>query len=131
MKKPKQEMKSLDQAVAEIADLGAAEIARLMKRRGIHGRPCTVSKCPLANLMHDMYRGHFVVGRKYIVRVSGAKSDRVPTPKGLADFIQAFDLARYPDLIEPPPRAFPRKTRGKPTGRKHVVHNHYREAVGR
>jgi hypothetical protein len=58
-----------------------------------------------------------VIGRRYVVRRSGNKIQKVRTPKNLAQFVRKFDIGGYPELIAPPPRCLAREP--KRPGRKH------------
>lgn len=82
-------------------------IAAMLTKRKITGRPGTVSRCPLACMLHNEYGGRFIVGQRYIMHEVGHDVVKVPTPKNIAAFERLFDSGRYPQLIAPPPRCLP------------------------
>jgi len=98
-------MNPVEKAMEIINGKTSDEIAAMLRKHKVEGRPGTVGNCPLANLFHALIGGDFIVGPKYIMRRSNGKAvDRATTPKTCADFIRKFDLSKYPDLIAPPPR---------------------------
>lgn len=123
----------LEAAVDSIKNLKAGQIAALLRRFKIGGRPATASICPIANLLKSQHGGQFLVGPKYIIRQCGSRIHKLPTPKGSVEFLQGFDRSRYPDLITPPPRVYPAKPRVRPFKKrgKRVVKNHPSKLVGR
>lgn len=110
-------------------------IAAMVKRRGIKGRMGTTYNCPMAILLHNMSTGAYVIGRRYIVRISGRDIQKAPTPKNVHQFLHKFDLGGYPDIIAPPPRCMPGKPGPKETrkGNRHKspVKNHLGKLVAR
>ncbi len=96
--------RTLDEAVDDISKKSANQIADIMREWGIKGRPGTTHLCPLATIMHKIYGGDYIVGKEFIMRRSGNKTERKPTPKGCVQFITKFDVGEYPDLMAPPPR---------------------------
>lgn len=116
--KPHAEPGILEDAVNSLAKLKPDQIAQLMRKRKIGGRPGTTGNCPLARLMNGEYSGRFIVGPKFIARQCGDRIEKVPTPDNCKQFLRGFDLSRYPDLIMPPPRVLPRS---KPARKRKAV----------
>lgn len=123
----------LQSAVGDLRKYSANELAGLLKKYGITGRPCTTGNCPIAKLMKTMYGPKFIVGQKFIAIYSGNRvMEKIPTPSNIAQFVKGFDMSRYPDLIEPPPRAFGKRDRTRKTNKKRgKVVNHPAQEVGR
>jgi hypothetical protein len=116
------------------------DIAAMVKRRGIKGRAGTTYGCPFAMLLNGAHTGAYIIGRKYIVRRSGANIEKVHTPANIKAFVRKFDLAQYPELIAPPPRCLAKSQdkrkhgpRGGPSGKAtpKVVKNHLANLVDR
>lgn len=116
-------LNELHDAVNDVKSLKPAEIAAMLKRRKIIGRPGTTGRCPLALLMAGAHGGRFVVGQKYVMRQSGGSVEQVKTPDNLAAFVRMFDSGQFPELIQVPPRCMPKsKAPGKvsgPSGKPH------------
>jgi hypothetical protein len=111
-------------ALNEFRGMTADQIADLMRYNGIKGRPGTAGRCPVADLLHKLHGGRFLVGQKSICRGVGKHLERVSTPKSVAVFVRRFDHVEYPDLIAPPPRVL---RGGKPRPKsKHPAPNRVR-----
>lgn len=123
----------LEAAVEDLAGKSSDEIAELMRQYGVKGRPGTTTCCPLANLLHEVYGGYYIVGPKCIMkRTSHNRLEKMETPTRLAAFVRKFDQMKYPDLIAPPPRMEPKTPRTRRgASRPHVVKNHPSKEVGR
>ncbi len=114
----------LRDAIDDVKNLKPAEIAAVLKRRKILGRPGTTGRCPLALLMAGAHGGRFIVGQKYVMRQAGDSVEKVKTPPNLAAFVRMFDEGRFRDLIQVPPRcvrrgAEPPKPGAGPSGQAH------------
>lgn len=94
----------LQRACDDLAGKTPDQIAAMVKRRHITGRPSTTGGCPMALMFKNVYGGKFVVGRKHIYRQSGKDLQKIATPKNIAAFVRKFDISGYPELIAPPPR---------------------------
>lgn len=133
--KQKREYNSvLDEATEKFFRLKPDEIAELMRKNGIHGRPGTAGTCPMANFLNAMYTGRFLVGPKGVIRVYGrGQEERVACTPQLRQFIRGVDLMRYPDLIAPPPRVLPKPKRKKAVKKRTYrgMHHHPAKSVGR
>lgn len=77
-------------------------------------------------LLHHVYLGKFIVGRKFIYRTTNGGKNllKLKTPPNLIRFIRQFDLSAYPDLIAPPPRVL--RTRKPETRERNAVSRHKR-----
>lgn len=111
-------------AIEDVKNLKPAEIAAVLKRRKIVGRPGTTGRCPLALLMHGSRGGRFVVGQKYVMRTVGDQVDKVKTPPNLASFVRQFDQGVFRELIQVPPRCVRGTShtpapRPRPSGKAH------------
>lgn len=123
-------------AIEQLRGKSPDEIAAMMRRRGIKGRPGTTQKCPLAMFFDGTNAGTFVIGREFIMRTAGKTVERAKTPKNLADFVRRFDIGKYPDLFLPPPRCLRQtaKPPGKVSGKNRPTQvrvNHFAKDVGR
>lgn len=132
-------MNKLQRAVSVFKGHSADDIAKLLQRLGIKGRPATTQRCPLSNFLTATNPGTYIVGRKHIYRRCGPVLEKMPTPRNLCQFVTGFDSARYPELLALPPRAT--RTRDTRKGDRHkqprtvyprrVVVNHPAQEVGR
>lgn len=127
----KMEPRDLAGAVGDLRTKTPDQLADLLKKYGLTGRPCTTQHCPIAKLMHVMYGSIFIVGPKFIAIKRGKNLEKIPTPSNIAQFVRAFDLSRYPDLIAPPPRAFGKRVRKVPKTKRGPSYNHPAREVGR
>jgi len=129
-------MSTLEDVIAQFRHKTADEIATMVRKRGIKGRMGTTYGCPMALLLDGSFTGEYVIGRKYIVRRSGAKMQKARTPRQVAIFVRKFDLGGYPDIVAPPPRCTngQKKRHGASghTGRtRPPIKNHISKLVGR
>ena len=127
---------TLVHAMAAFQDKSPDEIAAVVKRRGIKGRMGTTYGCPMALLLGGVSTGEFVIGRRYIVRRSGDKIEKMRTPRQIEQFMRKFDIGGYPELIAPPPRCLKPTTRrpnkGSGSGRtRPPIKNHLAKLVNR
>lgn len=111
-------------AIEELKGIKPAQIADIISRRRIKGRPGTTGRCPLALMFQNTHGGRFIVGQKYVMRQVGANVEKIKTPENLAAFVRMFDEGRYQDLIQVPPRCIrknaPGPKRSGPSG-KHIA----------
>ena len=114
---------ALIDAVNDVKNLKPAEIAAVLKKRKILGRPGTTGRCPLALLMSGAHGGRFIVGQKYVMhQTRGGQVEQVKTPTNLAAFVRMFDSGQFKDLIQVPPRCLPSDGRkDKPKGPNSVT----------
>jgi len=129
-------MSTLEDIIKIYNNKSADEIATIIKNRHIKGRMGTTYGCPMALLLNTTSTGSYIIGRKYIVRRSGTKIEKVRTPRQMSVFIRKFDIGKYPNLIMPPPRCVNKNkpkvriknTSGSP---KHIIKNHIKKLVDR
>lgn len=127
MKPERTSYDELQDAVNDVKHLKPAEIASLLRRRKILGRPGTTGRCPLALLMHGARGGHFVVGQKWVMRQSGESVEKIKTPENLAAFVRMFDAGQFRDLIQVPPRCLPKRARSGKTAAQTSGTHHARK----
>jgi hypothetical protein len=104
----------LHDAMASLKGKSPDEIAAMMRERGIKGRAGTTQKCPLAVFFNGIQPGKFVVGRSFVMRLSGSHNtqpEKMATPHNLVNFLKAFDTGAYPELLAMPPRCDPKRKR--------------------
>lgn len=128
-------MDELKSAVDDLKGVKPADIAAMLKRRKILGRPGTTGRCPLALLMAGAHGGKFIVGQKMVMRVTkgGKGAEKVKTPPNLAAFVRMFDAGKFPELIQVPPRCqkFYERVDKRPSGpnsKRGVANKHKRGA---
>lgn len=129
----------LHDALAMLEGKTPDEIAKVMAKNGVKGRPGTTGKCPLAIFFNAVQAGQFVIGRDYIMRVAGKTQDKARTPGNLATFVRRFDIGKYPELIAMPPRCLAQSRerdegRARPSGKQKPRRqriNHFAKDVGR
>lgn len=93
----------LDRAYAELVHLGDTEdeIAAALRARGIKGRRKEACTCPIANFLVAVFgeECHPEVDDD-ITFLGWNPKERLAVPAAVLDFIEAFDLGSYPQLIE-------------------------------
>lgn len=121
----------LREALQSLNGMTPAAVAEHIRKLKIKGRTGTTSRCPLALCLHKTQGATFVVGRKYVARISGRSIAKVRTPRNVAIFVRDFDEGRYPLLMAPAPRCMPPSLRKKDThnrtNRKPEARDHKRE----
>jgi hypothetical protein len=86
-----------EQAIQLLNDMGttADEVAAFLKSKGIKGRPCEATSCPVANYM--VSQGGDPTGAVYD-RYNHGADYVVETPAPVFAFIRYFDWGKYPEL---------------------------------
>jgi hypothetical protein len=90
---------TLQEAVAQLADYAADEIAELMRRAGKTGHVGEEDSCPVANYLHDVLGEVCRVDTDRAWLTDDYGDDVVKLPGGVQAFVDAFDHYAYPDLI--------------------------------
>lgn len=86
-------------AVIEVLDaLGTDgnQVAESLFRRGVNGYVGSVSRCPIANYLTAELDGAWCVTAADAMNLASLESFTVPG--AVADFVEAFDAGKYPEL---------------------------------
>jgi hypothetical protein len=84
----------------------AQQVADTLDAEGIKGARMRASACPIANYLRDIYPDAttcLVSPLRATVSVSNSRKetgDSVRLPQAITDFINRFDMGKYPNLIE-------------------------------
>ncbi len=93
-----------DELAVLLATLGdtPVAVAETLRAKGIKGRPCESSRCPIANwLVTETGAVTVEVDSDIYFRHAGAHGLWIdPTPDAVAEFIRRFDEGDFPDLID-------------------------------
>lgn len=91
---------TLPEAMAQLEDYDADEVADLLRLAGKTGNRHESLSCPIANYLHDVVGSEVYVngGMAWIAFGPGTTT---PVPPGVWAFVEAFDNGVYPDLVFP------------------------------